>query len=1601
MYISDWVNNITEKWRNENVSMATFAFDTTSGYGYKYNYANNKRSQSDFKNYNAEFNIMLANNINWPQFYRTQDERFKKIEKELTSELFKLYDNIYVDFEVQAQAESNGSINGIQLIYETYNCDRDLDLYIAKYNPISEVYNYSIPKSDRVSGGLNKGVLPKKEIFVFDIPEKTLEKLIDYEKTVLENNLSFSSEEDYYLISSKNECSRSHLKTRNFVIRKPAISIKNGQKLPKITVSAKDTNDQTLITVNHEIKVTISKANDVEDIDEMLICASNTSHCQDALLSAEEGSDIKCDNKGSCLVNAKNGIATFNGLILNGKAERIYNLEFTHKDVSSLEFDEDNETLLEPYSETNHNSQVYIHSAGEVSLSHSEINLMEVEDLKSEIDKKQLTVNIQLKDADGNELRTSIDEEFNLVSELENINSYNNNGDGTITAKVIVDSSDNLESLPFQLNGSLITGDVSQARNLIITVDKKSDHNQINIGNFINKKVAEWQSETVLSSGNEAAEIYSIKFNADFGYTNEALMTKAETNRLNLLNTDKITFNNLKEESNDIKEGSLVHIGDELLTEIVNARDNIFVAVNDNSQVIPGNTVEIEMHYRKTFCDTNASVTLAYYDDKEDNILKYKSPYRDDVIFEHSGAFSRFDKPISILKRIRKLQLDQATKEEGNLFYTNCQNLGWEKEYLSIHKPSMSIKNGKALPKITVNTQADGGSDEVQVKISSATDNQLICLKETKHCHEAKLSAKNNSGIVCDDNGLCSVNAQNGIATFNGLVLNGQAQKIYNLEFTYNGVSSLEFEDKDKKILKENSNINYKSQVYIESAGEVNISKSAVIVESEEIRIQDDYQDNKDEKTSTTIEVQLKDINGNPITDADIRLKTSLGKFDKYGDLYDDYVYPESLFDGRYKAQLKGEKKTGEADIMIWYTDEDGYDHTIHESKITINPGLADSSKLRNHECKESYSYDNKSCLILINDNDSNTNLELEIRDQYNNLTNNEKIWIRPNSEDNATAILTNSQGILKYNWDITDEAQPEILLSNDSHKKLLTIKAIKKKKPKWTELTECFGITDNKLTLEVGNMEGDETKVTVNFEVTLGKLSKKQVIVNANKNIEVECVLGQTKTNDENTNKIIWQIKEDEYHKEWPSNPQITATVKYQEEEFKLETFSRNTKVHYLDWPFDRYAAIDLSHIKKDISILWDPHNGDAKVYNNSKLLTYEPYHYVAKNDLYFEDVPFIDTLSLKIETSDEKPSSEARLSIVIRPDLYIQYQDYFYDSSIDKNGINIHEAIITGFNKSKVSHGYSGEGVNVAIVGDNISEFADLGIIHKHDLILDNYSQKQFNNTVLAGIIAAKPNNKHIRGIAPNVNLHGITIIETNDNYAQRYSFYDFLKAQELEDLSVKIFNLNFSLSEIPSDIFDPLIETYLNEASSDNCTNECQTTIRDAIFIKGMDLYNDKTSALISNHHSVINVSYLDKSQEPSSTTNQLNLANWISVPMSKNGYYTCSEDSMIGSGCIDNVATNITPNNSMASAIVTGVVALMLEANPELTWRDIKFILANTATEDTDAVENNAGYNFHSKYGFGVINAKKAVEMASSYKKDLGNLEIIKTPYLKSS
>jgi kexin len=86
-------------------------------------------------------------------------------------------------------------------------------------------------------------------------------------------------------------------------------------------------------------------------------------------------------------------------------------------------------------------------------------------------------------------------------------------------------------------------------------------------------------------------------------------------------------------------------------------------------------------------------------------------------------------------------------------------------------------------------------------------------------------------------------------------------------------------------------------------------------------------------------------------------------------------------------------------------------------------------------------------------------------------------------------------------------------------------------------------------------------------------------------------------------------------------------------------------------------------------------------------------------------------------------------------------------------------------------------------------------------------------------------------------------------------------------------------------------------------------------------------------------------------------------------------------------------------SAATPMTAGVVALILQANPNLTYRDVRYILATTARKndptDSDWTQNGAGHWINHNYGFGAIDVGAAITAATSSSYQLLDTNITKS------
>ncbi|XP_032873196.1 neuroendocrine convertase 1 [Amblyraja radiata] len=122
---------------------------------------------------------------------------------------------------------------------------------------------------------------------------------------------------------------------------------------------------------------------------------------------------------------------------------------------------------------------------------------------------------------------------------------------------------------------------------------------------------------------------------------------------------------------------------------------------------------------------------------------------------------------------------------------------------------------------------------------------------------------------------------------------------------------------------------------------------------------------------------------------------------------------------------------------------------------------------------------------------------------------------------------------------------------------------------------------------------------------------------------------------------------------------------------------------------------------------------------------------------------------------------------------------------------------------------------------------------------------------------------------------------------------------------------------------------------------------------------------------------------------SSASQQGLSPWYAEKCSStlataysSGDYT---DQRITSADLHNDCTETHTGTSASAPLAAGIIALALEQNPNLTWRELQHLIVWTSEYDPLAnnlgwKKNGAGLMVNSRFGFGLLNAKALVDMA---------------------
>ena len=306
----------------------------------------------------------------------------------------------------------------------------------------------------------------------------------------------------------------------------------------------------------------------------------------------------------------------------------------------------------------------------------------------------------------------------------------------------------------------------------------------------------------------------------------------------------------------------------------------------------------------------------------------------------------------------------------------------------------------------------------------------------------------------------------------------------------------------------------------------------------------------------------------------------------------------------------------------------------------------------------------------------------------------------------------------------------------------------------------------------------------------------------------------------------------------------------------------------------------------------------------------------------------------------------------------------------------------------------GLKGEGINVAVVDD--------GIYHAHEDLQENvdvelsfdyggnediYDPTEHHGTNVSGIVAGRDNDKGVRGVAPRATVYGYNFLG-----GRNATIANLLDAMIRNAEETAVSNNSWGWRDGPG--LSPSL-SFWRQAIRYGTTFGYDGKGVFYVFAAGNGhlLGDDSNLSEYANDYGLTAACSVNKDGTRAGYS-EMGANLWICAP---------SNDRPGSLGGVNGILTTENSDRyyhdfggtSAATPIVSGVAALARDANPELTWRDIKIILAASAQKNDPTspgwddgapmhpVSSTDMYSFNHEYGFGVVNAEGAVDLAKRW------------------
>ena len=306
----------------------------------------------------------------------------------------------------------------------------------------------------------------------------------------------------------------------------------------------------------------------------------------------------------------------------------------------------------------------------------------------------------------------------------------------------------------------------------------------------------------------------------------------------------------------------------------------------------------------------------------------------------------------------------------------------------------------------------------------------------------------------------------------------------------------------------------------------------------------------------------------------------------------------------------------------------------------------------------------------------------------------------------------------------------------------------------------------------------------------------------------------------------------------------------------------------------------------------------------------------------------------------------------------------------------------------------GIKGEGINVAVVDD--------GMYHAHEDLRDNadtslsidyggnediYDRFEHHGTHVSGMIAARDNDIGVRGVAPRATVYGYNFLGGMNS-----TILNLLDAMTRNEAVTTVSNNSWGWRDGPG--LSPSV-SFWRQAIRYGTTfgNDGKGIFYVFAGGNGHLLGDDSNLEEYSNDYGVTAVCSVNR-QGVRAGYSEMGANLWVCAPSNDRPGFLGGVRGILTTENSDRYYQDF-GGTSAAAPIVSGVAALIRDANPDLTWRDVKVILAASAQKNDPGspgwedgaskhpVSSAENYHFNHEYGFGVVNTQGAVDLAKRW------------------